>query len=416
MKKNLGIFGLLIVIVVVAAFKNPNFLSAGNIYINLRWLGLYGIMSIGVAFVIITGGIDLSIGSVIGLIGCLLPIWLAVSFGSFREEPNTFRVTAIEQAESESPILRLDEEGEYISAGDRLSLPADSANAERPRVRIAAVEVIDGATVVTLDGPLAAGALSVDERVGHQIPVGWKVTGWVVLILLFSAALGLVHGLLITKLGLQPFIVTLCGLMIYRGLAREVAEDQTEGFGDRFGDLLQLSDGDVFGLPMPFVIMVVIAVLAGVFLNYTIWGRYLLALGKNETAARLSGINTDRMIILAYVICSLLAGISGILFAFYLKSIQPSNQGNFYELYAIAAAVLGACSLRGGEGSIVGVVIATAIIRVLFNVIGLEGDKSRMELTVIGTVVLIGVIVDELVKRFAAQYRARRQAAAASSG
>ena len=415
MKKNLGIFGLLVAIVVVAAFKNPNFLTYGNIYNNLRWIGLFGIMSIGVAFVIITGGIDLSIGSVIGFVGCLLPIWLAVSFGSFRSEPNTFRVLAIEQAESESPKLRLDEEGNHVSPGDRLSLPAETVNAERPQVRIAAVEVTDGGTVITLDGALPDGALAVDDRVGHQIPVGWKVTGWVLLVLLFSAGLGLIHGLLITKLGLQPFIVTLCGLMIYRGLAREVAEDQTEGFGERFGDLLQLAKGEVFGLPMPFVILIVIAVLAGVFLNYTIWGRYLLALGKNETAARLSGINTDRMIILAYVLCSLLAGIAGILFAFDLKSIQPSNHGNFYELYAIAAAVLGACSLRGGEGSIIGVVIATAIIRVLFNVIGLEGNKSRMELTVIGTVVLIGVIVDELVKRFAAQYRARRQAASAKA-
>ena len=113
-------------------------------------------------------------------------------------------------------------------------------------------------------------------------------------------------------------------------------------------------------IPMPFIILVAIAVISAVFLNHTAWGRRLLALGNNELAARYSGINTDRLKIVAYVISALLAGIAGVLFALDVNVIQPASHGNFYELYAIAAAVLGGCSLRGGEGSILGVVIGAA--------------------------------------------------------
>jgi ribose transport system permease protein len=160
---------------------------------------------------------------------------------------------------------------------------------------------------------------------------------------------------------------------------------------------------------MSFVIMSVIAVIAAVFLNMTIYGRYLLALGRNEQAARFSGINTDGMTILAYVICSLLAGFGGILFILNDNQGQPSNYGNFYELYAIAAAVLGGCSLRGGEGSILGVLIGAAVMQALRNSINLLEIGTTLEFAVIGAVILIGVVADELVKRYAARRRAARQ-------
>ena len=149
------------------------------------------------------------------------------------------------------------------------------------------------------------------------------------------------------------------------------------------------------------LVMVVLAVLAGFFLNYTIWGRYMLALGTNEEAARFSGINTDRMVILAYVIGAVTAGLGGVLFALDVNSVQPAVQGNFYELYAIAAAVLGGCSLRGGEGSILGVVIGAAVLRVLYNAINILGIPTQLEFAIIGAVILLGIIADELVKRFA---------------
>ena len=149
--------------------------------------------------------------------------------------------------------------------------------------------------------------------------------------------------------------------------------------------------------------MITLALLAGIFLNHTIYGRYLLALGRNREAARYSGIDTDRMVILAYVICSLMAGIGGILFALDINSIQPSGHGNFYELYAIAAAVLGGCSLRGGEGSILGVVLGAAVMRVLYNAINLLGIPTQLEFAIIGGVILAGVAGDELVRKVVAR-------------
>ena len=142
---------------------------------------------------------------------------------------------------------------------------------------------------------------------------------------------------------------------------------------------------------------------AATFLNRTIWGRYLLALGRNEEAARYSGIAIERMKILAYVICSGTAGLGGILFALDVNSVQPAGQGNFYELYAIAAAVLGGCSLRGGEGSILGVIIGAAVMRVLYNAINVLCIPTQPEFAIIGIVILTGVIADELIRRIAAR-------------
>jgi ribose transport system permease protein len=319
MKKLLGIFGLLVFVCVVTALKEPNFLNAYNVENTVRWTALFSLIAIGVAFVIITGGIDLSIGSTIGLVGSLLACLLTKH--------------------------------------------------------------------------------------------GWSIGAVLVLVMLVSLAIGLAHGLLITKLRLQPFVVTLCGLLIYRGVARFITDDQSQGFGNSYEGLRSIATGKIalpFGdytLPFPLFIMMAVGILAAIFLNRTIYGRYLLALGRNETAARYSGINTDAMKIVAYVICSGLAGVAGILFALNLNSVQPSGLGEFYELYAIAGAVLGGCSLRGGEGSILGVIIGSAVMRVLYNSINILRIPTHWEFAIIGAVILSGVIVDELVKRMAARRR-----------
>src|SRR5204863_1495297 len=189
------------------------------------------------------------------------------------------------------------------------------------------------------------------------------------------------------------------------GLSRYITEDATQGYGTGFGTLKHLVKGNViqsltghapaFDLPNVCIFLIAVALLAAFFLNRTIWGRYLFALGRNEEAARFSGIRTDRMVILTYVICAALAGVAGVLFSLDLNSVQPSGFGNFYELYAIAAAVLGGCSLRGGEGSIIGVIIGTALMRVLYNAINILGWKTQREFIVIGAVILAAVIVDE---------------------
>lgn len=330
MKKNLGILGILLVVFIATAMGSSSFFTAYNLFNLVERSSLYGIIGIGVAFVIITGGIDLSIGSLIGLIAVVFPF-----------------------------------------------------------------------LVVTHGYSLSVGLLG---------------------ILALSIGAGLTHGLLITRLKLQPFVVTLCGLMIYRGVARWIVGDQTMGYGDKSFSGLKVMVGsmaEIPGLqnaawakhiPVAFLILIALGVIAAIFLNKTIYGRYLLALGRNEEAARLSGINTPTMIVLAYVICSLITGLGGLLFALDYGSIQPDSFGNFYELYAIAAAVLGGCSLRGGEGSVFGIVLGAALMRLLMNSISMLGIDDQLEPTVIGLVILVGVIVDELVKRIAARRRAILQA------
>ena len=314
----LTIFALLVAIFIITGLVHRTFWSSGNVTNMLRYAGLYGIIAIGVSFVIITGGIDLSIGSLIGLTGVLFPMLL--------------------------------------------------------------IDKMPGAPVIVVIG----------------------------IVLAISVLIGLIHGLLITKVRLQPFVVTLCGLLIYRGLARTVANDQTKGFGNEFTGLREtMVKGELFGaIPMPFVWTIVIGIVAAVLLNMTTFGRYLLALGRNEQAAKFSGINTDRMKIFAYMICSLLAGFGGIMFVLDSNGATPSKFGNFYELWAISGAVLGGCSLRGGEGAIAGVICGTALVQLTTTAVFFLGVPDALKWSVMGFIILLGVTVDEVLNRYAAKRRA----------
>ena len=309
MRKELGTFVLLVALCVVVAAINPAFLGGANLQNMARLIGMYGIFSIGLGVVIITGGIDLSVGSVFALLGVLLSIML---------------------------------------------------------------------TEWHLPGALA-----------------------VLLVIAVAVGLGLVHGLLITRLRIQPFIVTLCGLLFYRGLARFIANDETKGFGtgQGFEWLTALATGSLFGVPAPFILLVVVAAVMWVVLHRSVYGRYLFAVGRNEEAARYSGINARAVVASAYVVAGLTAGISGVLLAFYTNSVSPSSHGNFFELFGIAAAVLGGCSLRGGEGSVVGIIIGAALLQVLQNLVNLLGIPSSLNFAVMGAVILVGVIADQLLSR-----------------
>jgi ribose transport system permease protein len=141
-----------------------------------------------------------------------------------------------------------------------------------------------------------------------------------------------------------------------------------------------------------------------VVLHRSVFGRYLYAVGKNEEAARYAGLPTGKVIVAAYVICAVLTAIAAIFLAMYTRSISPASHGSFYELYAIAAAVLGGFSLRGGEGSIVGVVLGAVLLQMLQNLVNLLGIPSSLNFAVMGSVILIGVLADQQVSR----YRQRR--------
>jgi ribose transport system permease protein len=437
MKRIQGILGLLVAICVFTAIYNPLFLNETNLYNVIRWTALYGIISIGVAFVIITGGIDLSVGSVVGLTGCLLAMFLKVSFV---ETDEAYTVTEVDKTRR---VLTVDKTISHLPDQDALLLQDPRTNQPRQ------MSIVRG----RFDG-LQVAQVSVRESVSWIEPGSraiWKrkqhmnIFVAVTLVILISIVIGLIHGLLITKIKLQPFVVTLCGLLFYRGITRVLAGDKNVGFGPFHEGLKYLAKGKPFSVPVPFIqyiskgnwsstagdlegdavpldflgwinipmpmlIMIGLAIISGIFLNKTIYGRYLLALGRNEKAAQYSGINTDRMVIVAYVICAALSGLGGILFVLDLNSVQPATHGNFYELYAIAAAGLGGCSLRGGEGSILGVVIGAAVMRALRNSINLVKIPTQLEFAIIGIVILAGVAIDEIVKTLVAKHRASRQA------
>jgi ribose transport system permease protein len=308
-RKEIGVLLLLVALCAIVAAASPQFLSVTNLQNVSRLVGTYGIFSIGVGIVIVSGGIDLSVGSICALLGVLLSMML----------------------------------------------------------------------------------------VEWQWPAGLALAAVIAL----GAALGAVHGLLIGRLRLQPFIVTLCGLLLYRGAARYIADDSTKGFGagEGFEWMRSLAAGSVAGVPMPFVIMCVMAFGAWLLMHQSVYGRHLFAVGNNEEAARYSGVKTRGVIAGAYVISGTLAAVSAVIIAFYTNSVSPASHGNFYELYAIAAAVVGGCSLRGGEGSVLGIVMGAALLQVLRNLVNLLDIPSSLDFAVMGAVILVGALADELFGR-----------------
>ena len=317
LRKDIWLVVLILAVGAVVASINPLFLSPINVANTANLIGLFGLFAIGEAFVIITGGIELSSGSVIALLGVLFVDLLA------------------------------------------------------------------------------------------NRDVAWPLA--IALMVALGGVIGLAHGLFITRLKMQPFIVTLCGLLIYRGIARWFTADGTAGFGFgvSFPELEWLTTGRYYGVPHSFIALVFVAAIMWVVLHRSVFGRHLYAVGKSEEAARYSGIDTARVIVSAYVICGVLTAIAAIFFAMYTRSVSPSSHGNFYELYAIAAAVLGGCSLRGGEGSIVGVVLGAVLLQILQNLVNLLGIPSSLNFAVMGSVILVGVLADTQY----AEYRKRKAAA-----
>lgn len=218
-------------------------------------------------------------------------------------------------------------------------------------------------------------------------------------VLLLGMLVGLINGLLVTYLRVQAFIVTLCGMFIYRGLGRRVTNDQSTGLQSAFPDVKALLLGDVFGVPVLLVILLGLLAVAAVFLHLSVYGRYFYALGSNERAARFSGISVNFYKVLAFVLCSTLTAFYSILWVFTYNSVTPSSAGNMDELYAIAGAVLGGFSLRGGEGTVLGILIGACIIRILPNMTTMLGISNTLEPVVIGFALLIGATVDELLRR-----------------
>jgi ribose/xylose/arabinose/galactoside ABC-type transport system permease subunit len=312
--------GLFVLLLALNIATHGDFLAPGNVLNILRQIAVNAILATGQTFVIITAGIDLSVGSLIALTGVLM-------------------------------------------AG-------------------------------TLGGtPSVALGLLIAVLVG--IGVG--------------GAAGAVNATPVIKFGLPPFITTLAMMLMARGLAflytgGQPIEINNDGF-NALGTGLLLPGLTGFahipGIPIPVVVMLGVVFAASYVLGQTRFGRYVYAIGGNEEAARLSGINVARVKLGVYVISGALAGLASLLLAARLSSgIPQSGQG--YELQSIAAVVVGGTSLMGGRGTIGGTFVGALLIGVLYNLMNLLNVQSYAQEVVLGAVILVAVLLDELRKRYLA--------------
>jgi ribose transport system permease protein len=234
---------------------------------------------------------------------------------------------------------------------------------------------------------VVAAKLMASEGLGLPIWVG--VVGGIAV----GGLLGLINGLLIAYVKMQPMIATLAMMLVCAGAALVLTSGRTVSLFDKTG-FDQIAIGELIpNVYNGFIILVVLAIVAGILMNKTVVGRYALAIGSNKEATRISGINTRRWECLAYVICGLFTGISAIIMTARLNGGNPTV-GQSYEMYAIAAAVIGGTSLRGGRASIFGAVIGALTIQTIYNGLVIVGVQDQWQKVVLGLVVLVAVFID----------------------
>ena len=300
----IGTLLFLIVMVIIFSITNESFLTESNIMNILRQISMLGIVSVGMTFVMISGGVDLSVSS----LGALAGIIAAKQMVDFNI----------------NPIL---------------------------------------AVLITL---------------------------------VFTAAVGLINGLLIVNIQIPAFIATLGTYTILRGACYIIT-----GGLPVFGftrDFNVIGGGYLWIIPIPVIILLVILALGYVFLHKTYTGRYIFAVGGNEEAARLSGINTGKIRLLVYSICGFLAGVAGIIMLSRLASGQPSIMTGF-ELEVITAVVLGGVSFTGGDGKIIGMIQGVLILGVLSNGLILMDIDMYWQWVVNGVVLLLAVGLDKMSRK-----------------
>ncbi|MBL8154658.1 MAG: ABC transporter permease [Anaerolineae bacterium] len=312
-----GAFIFLILLVVIFSLLKPNsFPTPLNLFNIARQASISGLVAIGMTFVILTGGIDLSIGSLLALAG------------------------------------------------------------------IIAAAVYKGGTGL------------LDTTAGETSGVG--VGGAILVACLVGLIGGLIQGGLIVKLKVPPFIVTLGGMSIFRGLTLLVGNGgPISAFDDSFKVLGQGRISDL--VPIPVIIFLGVAVIAYIVLRYTQYGRYIYAVGGNTEAARLSGLNTGLLILSVYMIVGLLAGFGGFMLSSRLNSAE-AIAGVGLELTVIASVVIGGTSLFGGEGGVVGTVIGSLLVNVLTAGLTQLNVNPYLQQVIIGLVIIFAVFFDRFTK------------------
>lgn len=299
-----GALVMLVIICLIATFRYDAFLTPENLLNVVRQNSMLGLVALGMTFVILTGGIDLSVGSILALAGV-----------------------------------------------------------------IAAFLAPYGAIIAIL-GAVAVGLM-----------------------------LGAINGVIIAKGRIQPFIVTLGMMIAARGVTLAITDEKSVRIAAAESDLAWLGRGDVGGLPVPILILLVAFGVGWLVLNYTRFGRHVFALGDNDEAARLLGLNIDRTTIGVYAVSGALAGLAGVILAARLGAGNPV-EGIGWELSAIAAVVVGGTLLTGGQGSAIATLVGVLLLGVIFNVFNLEGQITPWwQLVLRGGILLVVVIIQNRLTR-----------------
>jgi ribose transport system permease protein len=270
--------------------------------------------------------------------------------------------------------------------------------------RIVVIAIIAiGMTMVIITGgiDLSVGSLiavsaviaaSVMKYMGGLEASGWAVLAGFIIGILATGLIGGAGGFIVARFKVAPFITTLAIMLMGRGLAFLI----TGGFSiyQVPSALPWLGQGTTLGIPNTVILLIVLYVVAHIFMSHTKLGRYIYAVGGNEEAARLSGVPVKYVIVFVYVISALAAGLGGSIQASQLNTGTP-NMGMMYELYVIAAVVVGGTSLSGGSGKILGTLIGVFVISVIQNGMNLVGISSYTQQVVLGLVILIAVLLDK---------------------
>lgn len=369
-------WGLLAVIAAGAvlspvAYDGSNvFLSASNLTDVLRQVSITGIVAIGMTLVILTGGIDLSVGSVMAL-GATLVAMLLTQQGwhnaAVAGVPATMLVLGGLAWAGVSGVLK---------RRGVASLPALAAGAAAGAV-------------------LAAGAYL---WLTPQLAGGVGLLGVIVAALAVGLVIGGLNGLAVAKGELQPFIATLAAMVAVLGLARLMAGQDQSVYpiysGSEAAETFGVLRSSVFGIPVPGLLFVAVVIGFALLLSRFRFGREVYAIGGNEKAAHLAGVNVARVKITVYALSGMLAAFAGVLYAAQYRQGKP-DAGVGLELDAIAAVVIGGASLMGGRGTVQGTLVGVLIFGLLTNVFQLANVDSNTQLVLKGLIIVAAVLVQE---------------------
>ena len=312
---------VLLALVIFASFISDYFLKPSNMLNVLRQITSNGILSIGLLMVIITGGMDISIGSVVGV--------TSVFFAAFY----------------------LPEKAEGPFRG-----------------------------IITLISKIVPGG-------------GAGLVVVLIVLILLGMLLGFINGIVICKANVQPFIMTIGTLTLYRGVALLASNGKPIYMDEATSKLVAfLGSGSVFfGLPTQLLVLAIVAIVVAFLLNKTIFGRYIRAIGGNEEAARVAGISVDRFKVTAYMLCSVMAVIAGYVLTSRTTTGDPTL-GESFEMNAIASCVIGGASLSGGVGTVFGTIIGAIIIGIINNILNLANISTYYQYVVRGGIIILAVI------------------------